>query len=433
MSREKDHSKSPRFAADTNFEGPSTAESHSFPAPGPVGGPVGSETGSSTGKDKHLGGGSSRIQEPSKPKHSSEETHSSKGVLDTLETTFMGAVHGAEHVIHDLEEQAKAHMHLPGRHSARQGSSEDKVVSDEKGREASPVSDHETSAVTPGKPVIIKRRPSNSPEYDMYGDPVNYRQWIFEEDLSVESLDLAARTQCEQAFARGRASKALPRRSATLDILPTEGRAPDIYVHHAATDIHRTDSREKNMLPAHSTPKATSSDNDADECHSVDTDSEPESVPTQCSASCSVRAVRGSEVPSVASSSDTDLSLSGRFVEEIRERPVFEGGQTTAAGKYEAVFEPIIEPESQTDTGKFLKTEGLNSIPMGEEGVATRTMAGSTTIKDRDTRDEEIAREKCAGNVAVESKVGFVPLNLRQVLILHQKSEAELLKKLAIN
>ena len=97
----------------------------------------------------------------------------------------------------------------------------------------------------------------------MYGDPVNYRQWIFEEDLSVESLDLAARTQCEQAFARGRASKALPRRSATLDILPTEGRAPDIYVHHAATDIHRTDSREKNMLPTHATPKATPSDNDA--------------------------------------------------------------------------------------------------------------------------------------------------------------------------
>ncbi|KAF8890835.1 hypothetical protein CPB84DRAFT_1391781 [Gymnopilus junonius] len=63
----------------------------------------------------------------------------------------------------------------------------------------------------------------------------------------------------------------------------------------------------------------------------------------------------------------TQISIvGGRCPEEIRERPIFEGGQASAAGKYEAVFEPVVGPEPQQERGNLPMTESSRPTSMGK-------------------------------------------------------------------
>lgn len=53
-----------------------------------------------------------------------------------------------------------------------------------------------------------------------------------------------------------------------------------------------------------------------------------------------------------------------RVTEESSERPIFVGGQPSATGKYEAVFESAIGPEPKQDREKLPVVEHLGSTSM---------------------------------------------------------------------
>uniref|UniRef100_A0A8H7XIC9 Uncharacterized protein n=1 Tax=Psilocybe cubensis TaxID=181762 RepID=A0A8H7XIC9_PSICU len=359
--------------------------------------------------------------------------HVGSSMLQSVEGAAIGALHGAEHVFHNIESSARAYFpdvskqgaenmlhslesgakaHMPsvpsyfrggnvraakntsqGQHSTPSGgvggpmnatgsgsfttSGADAPHSKAKDF-AMPDSQPNQHGGTDASETIIHRPRGVEAEYfrigefDIYGERLDTDQFVYEDDITTEEGDSIRSRNSEHFFAkadadRDRASDRARGSYAPGDGSKRQGDSPEVLYGYGGVGYYKQGG--EGILPGYPTPEGMNkliSDRLKDDHLRATAGSNSAKEKFNTAKSEAVQGPISEGISVDTEHYDDEIKLVKRDPEELKEIPVFEGGASSASGKFEAVFEAAPdEYKTPTDLG----SKGSSPYPLEAKEV----------------------------------------------------------------